>query len=50
MFHLPNISKKIIGFNTTDFDFHFERINSLKQMDSNEKNKMLASRDVVKNL
>lgn len=50
MFHLPNITKKIIGFNTTDFDSHFERINSLKQMDSTEKTKMMASREIVKNL
>ena len=50
MFHLPNISDKICSFNTMDFDAHFEKVKDTKDIDQAEKVKILASREIVKNL
>jgi len=50
MFHLPNISEKICTFQTNDFEKHFNKIKESKDIDHAEKLKILASRDIVKNL
>lgn len=50
LFHLPNITQKILSFNSSEFDAHFKNIQLSKDLEKVEKNKLLASREVVKNL
>jgi ubiquitin C-terminal hydrolase len=50
MFHLPNMTEKILSFNPDEFNKHFDSIKYNTEMDQVDKIKMLASRDIVKNL
>lgn len=48
--HLPNITEKICTFQVKDFDDYFEKLKDNKDIENDEKVKMMASRDFVTKL
>jgi len=50
LFHLPNLTEKLLTFNTHNFQKHFEKIKDSKDIDSVEKKKILYSKKLVEKM